>query len=29
MDVDGNGVISEEDVTIFIKRYTYFNVRKD
>lgn len=29
MDVDGNGVVTEEDVNTFIKRYSYFNVRKD
>ncbi|CAD8157187.1 unnamed protein product [Paramecium pentaurelia] len=29
MDVDGNGVVSDEDMNIFIKRYSYFNIRKD
>ncbi|CAK62279.1 unnamed protein product (macronuclear) [Paramecium tetraurelia] len=29
MDVDGNGVVSDEDMNTFIKRYSYFNVRKD
>ncbi|KAM3134464.1 hypothetical protein pb186bvf_013430 [Paramecium bursaria] len=29
MDVDGNGIITDDDVNTFIKRYSYFNVRKD
>ncbi|CAD8069030.1 unnamed protein product [Paramecium sonneborni] len=29
MDVDGNGVVSDDDMNIFIKRYSYFNIKKD
>lgn len=29
MDVDGNGVVTDDDVNTFIKRYSYFYVRKD
>lgn len=29
MDVDGNGVVSDDDLNIFIKRYSYFNIKKD
>ena len=28
MDIDGNGVITDEDVSAFITRYTYFDSRK-
>lgn len=28
MDIDGNGIITEDDLTAFITRHTYFDSRK-